>query len=430
MSPVAFAVRILPHYSCSLSAMAALVALAGCGAPALGGDGGPPPDADAPEDAASVSDSAPPPDGGAPDGAIGHDGSTGDAAAPDGGPREARLIALDREGHIASIDVAAPWTVRATSDLGAPVSSARCRGDRCVIVHPSPGDAITIVDAIDLSVIETFSVERGADPRDVALIDERTAIVSQYARAELLEIDLVTGETVRLDLSVLADDDGIPEAAMLAHCDHRVYVQLRRIEHATGIPASSGAALAVIDLDREGSDRIIDADRATDGVQGVALERRPAFDMPVDCEAERLYVVEPVPLMEGNGSYQVVDLETLTTRDLGIPASAQLGGIEVVGPELYWLITHTEFGPGASSHLSLHGAEVPDTHNTFAADHVDDLALDRTEDLLFYPDPCVVTPANAGCEPGIHVFDAHTGAPASTDPIGLDFRPLEVAIAR
>jgi hypothetical protein len=337
-----------------------------------------------------------------------------------------RLIALSRDGHLASLEIAAPWAVRASGDLGAPIASARCRGGHCLIVHPSI-DSISVVAAADLSVANPIVLERGADPRDVAFVGDDTVLVSQYGRSELLEIDLTTRKTMPIDLSALADADGLPEPLRLARCGHRVFVQLRRVDHDSEAPAPIGAALAVIDLDRTGADRVIDADPATPGVQGIALAGRPNFDMPVDCAAGVLYVGEPVPVLHGGGGYEIVDLGTLTADELPIATGAEVGGFEVVEPGRYWLITHTDFGPGASSHLNLVGGTSPDTYNTFATEHVNDLALDRDEDLLFFPDPCTTAPA---CDSGIHVFHAHTGEPASAEGIDLGFPPIEVVVSR
>jgi hypothetical protein len=235
---------------------------------------------------------------------------------------------------------------------------------------------------------------------------------------------------VPIDLSPLADADGLPEALKLASCGRRVFAQLRRVDHASGAPAPIGAALAVIDLERAGSDRVVDVDPNAAGVQGIALAGRPDFDMPADCAAGILYVAEPEPLMQGGGGYEQVDLGTLTARDLPIDTGAQVGGFEIVGPDQYWLITHTDFGPGASSHLTFFGATSPDTHNTFASEHVDDLALDRDEDLLFFPDPCAPAPSNPSCDAGVHIFHAHTGARASAKAIDPGFAPIEVVVSR
>lgn len=265
-------------------------------------------------------------------------------AALEGCPPPARLVALSREGRIASLDLAAPWTVRASADLGAEIANARCAAGRCLVVHPSV-DAISVVDAVDLSTAEPIVLERGADPRDVALIDEHTAVIGQYGRAQLLEVDLITRQTTAIDLGALADADGLPEVLRLAHCGRRVYAQLRRVDHKTDAPAPGGAVLAVVDLALPPGERVVDADPDTPGLQGIALADRPAFDMTADCAAGRLYVAEPRPLMQGGGGYEEVDLDALAARDLPIDTGAEVGGFAVVGGGEYWLITHTSSAP-------------------------------------------------------------------------------------
>jgi hypothetical protein len=347
---------------------------------------------------------------------------------------EPRLITLSREGRIASLDLSSPWTVQATSDLGASIASARCRDGFCLVVHPAPTNSIRVVDAEDLSLIDTVELGARADPRDVALVGGSTAVVSQYGRAELLELDLSTGNSVPIDLSELADDDGLPEASRMASCGRRVFVQLQRVDHATGEPAAAGAALAVIDLNRPPGDRVVDADANTAGIQGIPLAGRPAFDMPVDCDAGVLHLAEPSPLLHGGdgGRYEQVDLDKLTVREFPLAMGADVGGFEVVEPDLFWVISHTEFGPGLSSHLTFRtDVEILDhPHTTFANEHVDDLALDRDLDLLFYPDPCTPGPSNPICDIGVHVYHARTGERLSAEAIDPGFSPIEVVVSR
>lgn len=346
-------------------------------------------------------------------------------------PAGPRLVTLSRDGKMASLDLAAPWTVRATGDLGSTVASARCRAGRCLVVHPSPADSISIVDAADLSLIDTVGLARDSDPRDVALVDDRTAVVSLHGEAELLVMDLDTGQTSRIDLSALADGDGLPESLRLAHCGRRVFVQLRRVDHESGAPSSLGAVLAVVDLDRDAGDQIVDADPDVAGVQGIALADRPDFDMPVDCGAGVLYVAEPRLLMQGGGDYEQVDLDSLTASVYPVDTGAEVGGFEVIEPDKYWLITHTTTGPGPSSHLNFFDAGgSSDTFNTFAMQHIDDLAFAAEEDLLFYPDGCFKFPANQSCDAGIVPFHAHTGERASAEPVRVGFAPVEVAVSR
>src|SRR5262249_19155262 len=154
---------------------------------------------------------------------------------------------------------------------GATVRSARCRGDVCVAVHPSPSDSVSVLHASDLSLITRMALPAGSDPRDVALVDQRTAVVSLYGSASLMLVDWISGSQTPIDLGGRADSDGLPEAERLAICGRRVYAQLRRVDHDSGAPAAIPAVLAVIDLDRSGAERVVDADPNTPGVQGITL---------------------------------------------------------------------------------------------------------------------------------------------------------------
>jgi hypothetical protein len=292
------------------------------------------------------------------------------------------------------------------------------------VVHPS-SDKVTVVAADTLAVLQTIALEAGADPRDAALVDDHTALISQRGRKELLKIDLDTLATTAIDLGVLADADGLPEAGRMASCGSRVFVQLGRLVHESGEPSKEPAVLAVIDTDKPAGEQLVDADPKTDGVQGVVLADRPDFDMPVDCENGRLYVAEPRVFFQGGGDYEQVDLTQLKASIYPVDSGAQVGGFAVVSADKYWLITHTDTGPGPSSHLNFSGGGA--TYNTFAFEHVDELALDLPAGLLFFPDPCDKAKF-VGCDPGVHAFQASTGEAAGVVDAG--FPPSELAISR
>jgi hypothetical protein len=230
---------------------------------------------------------------------------------------------------------------------------------------------------------------------------------------------------------VLADEDGIPEALRMASCGPRVFVQLRRVDHESGANSALPGAIAVIDMTLSAEQRIVDADPLQEGVQAIALNLRPDFDMPVDCAGGTLYVAEPLLFLQGGGGYEQVDLDILTASELPIDTGAQVGGFEYVGGSQYWIITHTTTGPAPSSHLNLIGGGIPDTYNTFFDEHVNDLAYAADEDLLFFPDPCVPSERNPTChQTGVQPFHAHSGELARELPIPVGFSPIEVVVAR
>lgn len=339
-----------------------------------------------------------------------------------------RLIALSRDGRIASLDLASPFTVRKSAALGSTIASARCRAGRCLIVHAEES-ALSLVAADDLARGEPILLEPGSDPRDVAFVADDVAVVSLHHSAELVVIDLARRTQTAIDLQPVADADGIPEALRLAACGRQVFVQLQRIDDKSGLPTALGPGLAVVDLDRPAGEELLDADPEKPGTQAIALAGPPNFDMSVDCAAGRLFIAEPEPLMSGGGAFEVVDLDTLSAAEFPIDPGAELGGFAVIDDDTYWLITHTEFGPGPSSHLTFFDAGGQgETHNTFAEEHVNELALDTQANLLFYPDPCRITPTNAGCQPGVHVFAADSGTPLTIVDVGLP--PIELAISR
>ncbi|MBK6581123.1 MAG: hypothetical protein IPG17_34205 [Sandaracinaceae bacterium] len=353
-----------------------------------------------------------------------------DGHVDDAGVESGRLVVVGPDGEIASLDLAAPFTVRASDDLDAVTSSVKCAGARCVVVHPAPSNTVDLVDARTLSVTRTFTLARGADPRDAAWVGDDIVVVSQYESAEVVVIDATALTVSSIDLAALADADGLPEPAHVASCGQRAFVQLARIDHESGAVSDLGPALAVLDFSSPAGGRVVDVDPDAVGVQGVALNSQAEFDMPVDCARSRLFVAEPRPLFSGGGGYEVVNLSTLVVSVFDFANGAQVGGFEVVDDVLGWRITHTDFGPGASSHLELVGAGAFPTYNSFSSYYVDQLALDTVEDLLFFPDPCTITPSNQACERGVHVFHARSGEVASGTPVDVGFDAIDLAVAR
>jgi hypothetical protein len=134
---------------------------------------------------------------------------------------------------MASLDLEPPFSVLATVDLGAPIASLRCARELCVVTHGSPTDALSIVDATDLS-FRRLALEAGSDPRDVAILDATSLLVTYGERAYLDRVTLPGGARSPIDLTSLADADGLPEAGRMALCDGRVFVQLARVDHDTG----------------------------------------------------------------------------------------------------------------------------------------------------------------------------------------------------
>lgn len=350
---------------------------------------------------------------------------TGGADAPDAFPApppdsatpaaQPRVLALGREGAIASLSLAAPWGVLASGQLGLPIASARCRAGVCAIVHPAPDSAVSLVDSATLQLLQRITLPADSDPHDAVFTGDHTLVVSLHGRDHLLEIDTGTLAQRRIELPGLADADGLPESHRLAACGRQVYLQLQRLDHESGQPGALPPLLAVIDT------------WAGDRLHTVPLALTPALDMQVDCNARTVLVMEPQPIIQGNGRVEMIDLRSGQVSNVLKPDEFANGGLLQVAPGVYWLNQHTDFGPGPSSHLSLVGGRMDGVYNVFATEPVDEFAWDAVSQRLFYPNPC--SSLGQACDNGVHVFDALSGDSAgpSIDP---GFAPVELAVSR
>jgi DNA-binding beta-propeller fold protein YncE len=116
-------------------------------------------------------------------------------------------------------------------------------------------DNIQVLDPADNFRTQTqCSTGNGTNPHDIAFASRHKAYVTLFEERELLIVnpaprpdcaDFILG---RIDLSPLADHDGVPDMDQMAIVGDRLYVSLQRldIKSALRLPAENGA-LAVID---------------------------------------------------------------------------------------------------------------------------------------------------------------------------------------
>jgi hypothetical protein len=280
---------------------------------------------------------------------------------------------------------------------------------------------LQIVDPHAFETLREIDVGAGSRPEDVLALSTTRAYVTRAEATHLLRVNPVTGRTSDvLDLSPLADADGIPELARMARFGQRLFIQLQRIDQKTFLPVAP-SLLAVVDLRTE---TLVDADPVTPGVQAIALQGLiPSFDMQVEGPTRRLYVSVP-SLLFGGGGIEEIDLDLLRSNGF-ITSEAILGGdltgFVLVAPTRGYVLTHTDFA--LSSHLTafsrIDGSHQGEKFVTFA--QVDELAFDPATGQLFMPDP------NAN---GLRVFDAATGDQLTTAAIDTGEAPVDLVIAR
>lgn len=187
---------------------------------------------------------------------------------------------------------------------------ARVRGDFAYVVNRFGGDNVQVIDmGAGFPTVRQIPMGAGSNPHDIAFASDARAFVSRYGSAGLIEIDPRTG-AVRdtIDLSPLADGDGIPDMDRLFYRDPFLYVAIQRIDFGGGTYAPVPPSyLAVVDT-RDNS--LVDVDAQAAGVQGIVLSGlNPSAPMIWD-EASSLLLVPETGLYGAlDGGVEKVDLD-------------------------------------------------------------------------------------------------------------------------
>lgn len=161
-----------------------------------------------------------------------------------------------------------------------------------------------------------FSVSRGLNPQDIAVVDAATAYVSRFRSRTLLKVSLPTGRAIGngVDFSELADGDGYPETTWMRLDGLRLYVVVQRLDTAHGFVPTDASYVGVVDT-------------VSDTLVGKVKLRyvNPVTQLKRDAEG-RLYVGSAGRLGVGSldGGIERIDGLTFTTEV--IATEAQLGG--------------------------------------------------------------------------------------------------------
>jgi DNA-binding beta-propeller fold protein YncE len=132
---------------------------------------------------------------------------------------------------------------------------ARTHGGLVYVVNRLGGDNIQAIDpAAGYATRWQCSVENGSNPHDIAFAAPDKAYVTRYERSTILIVDPTTGPDcagfVRgtVDLSALADGDGLPEMDQAVVIGGRLFVTLQRLDRRNFFRPTSESLIAVIDV--------------------------------------------------------------------------------------------------------------------------------------------------------------------------------------
>ncbi|HOX25556.1 MAG TPA: FlgD immunoglobulin-like domain containing protein [Candidatus Krumholzibacteria bacterium] len=321
---------------------------------------------------------------------------------------------------IGRIQLAAPWTITPDLEPTYPDAIGVWHGDLVYIVNRRGADNIQILDpARDFTTVDQV-VELGPDRglKHLAFLDDGTAYVSCYDRAELLHVDLTT-HTILHVVSTLAfaDGDGLPETGWLLRDGDRLFVTCERLDRGAWYSPVGDSYLLVLDLaTREWVD--CDPDRA--GVQGIQLAATNPYCEPVR-NGSRLLVGCSAFFGLADGGVDVVDLVGL--RSLGLEITEdELGGdvVDVAGGAAgrrHVVVADADFRTAVKAYRP--GEGVVSIHEGVAYDHAD-LAYDGDVQLF-------VADRRLGAA-GVRVFDAASGVQLTAGPLATGLPPASFVL--
>ena len=132
---------------------------------------------------------------------------------------------------------------------------ARVHDGLVYVVNRLGGDNVQAIDpTAGYSTRWQCSVDNGSNPHDIAFAAPNKAYVTRYERAELLVVDPTTGPDCAgfargtVDLSALADADGLPEMDQAVVIGGKLYVTLQRLDRRNFFRPTDRSLIAVVDV--------------------------------------------------------------------------------------------------------------------------------------------------------------------------------------
>ncbi len=224
------------------------------------------------------------------------------------------LAVLDLETNEATVNVL---------NIHSDASVLTYRG-KVYVINRLNQDNILVLDPDDLSTpLLQFSVGNGTNPQDIAFVSETKAYVARRASERVLVVNPATGDSLgSIDLSFVADADGLPEAKFMTIFDGRLYVTCQRLDRNNESAPTDRSEVVVVDVD---TDTPLDLDAAQDGVQGIVLQAKNPFGGQVRIGAKLFVSCIGTFDDPADGGIEVLDLQNNRTEGI-LLGEADLGG--------------------------------------------------------------------------------------------------------
>jgi hypothetical protein len=295
----------------------------------------------------------------------------------------------------------------------------RTRGGLVYVVNRLFADNLQVLDPQQgFATRLQCSTGNGTNPHDIAFAGDHKAYMSLFERPDLLIVDPAAPRSCAgftlgsIDLSALADPDGVPDMDQMAVVDDRLYVALQQLDIHTvlRVPAQNGR-LAVIDT------------RSDSIVGSIELSGKNPFAATKGLTVRNggIYLAEAGLFGVMDGGLERVDLATQQAEGFFV-TEADLGGditdFVLVSDHLAYVIISRPGFTNALLAIDPTTRQITNTLRDVGGYTLFDIELnDRGE--LYLGDRT----RNAS---GVRVFRASAGMPLTDRPLNLILPPFEL----
>ena len=293
------------------------------------------------------------------------------------------------------------------------------------VVNRYGGDNIQILDpANNFATVRQFSVGSGSDPHDIAFVNETKAYVSRYNTNDLWIVDPSTGaHTGTIDLSGLADADGICEMSRMIIVGGRLFVAVQRLDRNNYWLPATPSYIAVVDVS---ADTLIDTDPQTAGIQPITLSGTdPYSDIEFDPYTGRLFVSCVGTWGVADGGAELIDPTSMKSTGFMLTESSaggDINDIEVLSADKgYAIVTDANFYNLLVAFDPATGA-LTDTLYAPQSYTLSDIEVSGGRELF-----CCDRSAT---EPGIRIYNTYTNSEETSNPIDVGLPPFQITFSK
>lgn len=301
---------------------------------------------------------------------------------------------------------------------------ARCYHPYFYVLNRKGADNVQILDpANGFSTVRQFSVGAGSDPHDIVVLSPTKAYVTRYETNVIWIVDPSLGvKTGSIDLSMLADGDGLAEVDMMCRVGGRVFVTVQRLDRNNYWIPSGTSYVAVIDAV---TDALVDANPGIPGTQPITLTgTNPYSDMQLDPYTGKLYVSCAGYWGLKDGGVEWIDPVTLQSDGVFFPETAAQGDVIDVeidmGTKGFAIVMDANFYTLLVSFNAATGVKTQTLYDP------DDYVL---QDIEISPWKELFLADRTPTLPGIRIYDVFSNAEITAGPISVCLPPFDITFS-